>query len=1052
MSISNELIIKLKADRDKHAASLNSSCLAGGKDIITDLYDEDAHFIYELIQNSDDAHAKHAVLILCKSGVYFLHDGNKNFSISDPCTEVDDKRQGKLGDLNAILAIGNSNKNYDGNKIGKFGCGFKSVFKYTDTPVIMNKDLNITIVDYISFKICTDLEIKNYSEEIHNQVLQLEDYQLNISDFSTIFYLPFREEEYEKSYNEISNKVKMLETPVLFLQHLSCFDIIEGNQICEYKKIETFQGVIDDIELTKIKYTSPENTQEYCKVSRDESEFKKYSVLFKLDKEKSTIIPVDDNEKFLFCYFSTRTRFDAPFIINGSFEMNPARTNLKQNDRNESLKNRIKKLAVEALPILSHHKMYHDDIIVFFRYFISEYSLSSIFSEIISSKSVIPCDLNSYTSVPHAMFLEQQYRELFNIDELKAIYNNPDIKLVFPSISKTKYKENLYNNNCFKNILIDGKDIAQKITSEFMQEKFDNHIDFIEKFYTAIYENTSEYQVFFDAPIFLTEKGNWLSRNISDIYLNGNKDSEYECLNRGLFNISDKITNILKEWFKEFDWKEALKVDIRKFENKEISENVLFNLLVVRMPDILSEEDKIFIEKTFSKVNFIKTMNDSFGAPKNLINFKNEFWNDFYPKYWIIDKNFYDDFICNSGIDRMDEIDYKKRIENVFAILLKEREYITVCLDFSADYSHARVYKTIDPLRVGYGRWPRYEKFYDYSIKGVYELIREIELSNDNEDKLNNSLQLFKLIKYFLINEPTKLSEIMYSRTSYGCYYGQQNLKGPALLTMLDLFYNKKCENIKLYNGRHYLSEFHEIYEIGKLSPSQIKELCNFLHVFDDHDKLSLSDKVLVKFADKGVSIDEVSGTVNEILEVASDNPQLLAKIKLLLEKCKDIDDKQLDDLINTVNADNADNFSGNGLNLNLTSTYSNERSLSSAERKRYNEEVNMGRGIQFLEKEGYDLSSSKTERNIIYNVLSPDGLSRNICIKSSTGSNFHLGSHEINAMNKDFTKFVILLHYKYKQHMINCDMLWRKNEFFSVRCKTKDYDDSDLKSFMSPV
>ena len=47
MSSSNELIIRLKADRDKHSASLNASCLAGGKDIITNLYDDDAHFIYD---------------------------------------------------------------------------------------------------------------------------------------------------------------------------------------------------------------------------------------------------------------------------------------------------------------------------------------------------------------------------------------------------------------------------------------------------------------------------------------------------------------------------------------------------------------------------------------------------------------------------------------------------------------------------------------------------------------------------------------------------------------------------------------------------------------------------------------------------------------------------------------------------------------------------------------------------------------------------------------------------------------------------------------------
>ena len=53
-----------------------------------------------------------------------------------------------LGHINAITSIGSSSKK-SGNKIGKFGVGFKSIFKYVDVPHIEDDNFSFDLVDYI---------------------------------------------------------------------------------------------------------------------------------------------------------------------------------------------------------------------------------------------------------------------------------------------------------------------------------------------------------------------------------------------------------------------------------------------------------------------------------------------------------------------------------------------------------------------------------------------------------------------------------------------------------------------------------------------------------------------------------------------------------------------------------------------------------------------------------------------------------------------------------------------------------------------------------------
>ena len=79
--------------------------------LLTELYPDNAHFIYELLQNAEDAQATEVKFALNPDSLEFSHNG-KQFTSDD---------------IKSITSIGKTTKKDDFNQIGKFGVGFKSV-------------------------------------------------------------------------------------------------------------------------------------------------------------------------------------------------------------------------------------------------------------------------------------------------------------------------------------------------------------------------------------------------------------------------------------------------------------------------------------------------------------------------------------------------------------------------------------------------------------------------------------------------------------------------------------------------------------------------------------------------------------------------------------------------------------------------------------------------------------------------------------------------------------------------------------------------------------
>ena len=98
------------------------------------MYADTAHFVFEILQNADDAGATEVVFEVSDDRLVIEHNGN-------PFTS---------DDVKAISYFGKGKT--DITKIGHFGLGFKSVFAYTASPRIHSGNESFEITDLYTLR------------------------------------------------------------------------------------------------------------------------------------------------------------------------------------------------------------------------------------------------------------------------------------------------------------------------------------------------------------------------------------------------------------------------------------------------------------------------------------------------------------------------------------------------------------------------------------------------------------------------------------------------------------------------------------------------------------------------------------------------------------------------------------------------------------------------------------------------------------------------------------------------------------------------------------
>ena len=115
--------------------------------ILSGIYDDPSHFIYEILQNAEDAYGKR---LLQNEKDYLAKAKGIKFILSNDKLEV--FHYGKdfdFEDIDSITGFDLSTKKDDITSIGKFGIGFKSVYAVTESPIIHSGEFNFKIEEVV---------------------------------------------------------------------------------------------------------------------------------------------------------------------------------------------------------------------------------------------------------------------------------------------------------------------------------------------------------------------------------------------------------------------------------------------------------------------------------------------------------------------------------------------------------------------------------------------------------------------------------------------------------------------------------------------------------------------------------------------------------------------------------------------------------------------------------------------------------------------------------------------------------------------------------------
>lgn len=300
----------LSKDRAESADTLEKPSMRGIKNSVVEKYSDQAHFIYELLQNADDAHAENARFILEENRLIFAHDGTRHFSVSDPQNEEEDTENETLGDINSITSIANSNKTQA--SIGKFGVGFKAVFQYTSTPHIYGPNFRFKIARFI-VPIGLDEDFPGRRPK------------------ETMFVFPFdhQERNAEESYKDISSKLLNLSYPLLFLTQLKNIEFEFRNVIGLYGKSIKKTYTFGDTTAEKICLMQNAGNEIYEEnlwlFSRLDESNRRYSIGYFIDKD-GHLRAVDEPA---FCFFPTKEVTGLNFILHAPFLLTDSREGIR---------------------------------------------------------------------------------------------------------------------------------------------------------------------------------------------------------------------------------------------------------------------------------------------------------------------------------------------------------------------------------------------------------------------------------------------------------------------------------------------------------------------------------------------------------------------------------------------------------------------------------------------------------------------------------------------------------------------------------------------------
>ncbi len=473
------------------------------------MYADTAHFVYELLQNADDADATEIHFVVSNEQLVVEHNGT-------PFTEEN---------VRAISYFGKG-KN-DITKIGHFGLGFKSVFAYTASPCVHSGT--------------ESFEINQLYCPVATQ------YPTDLKRGRTRFVLPFdhltKNPDYiepgklksaQEAYDEIKRKLANLGArTLLFTKSLKEITWETGGSEGHYLREDTpFDASGREI------YIITGNPEEQCFLVFDRAIFWKdedgenkehrpVQIAFGLDKRLANggvIRAVEDAP--LYVFFPTATKTNVGIILQGPYRTTPARDNIPPDDDfNQHLVRETAALLADSLPHIKELKLLNLDALTTFPINHDKFKKDTFFHPLylkvrdeLASQLLLPTASQGFVGGSQAKLARgTALTRVFEPFQLDQLFGKSDLQWLDPELTRNNYPD-LHQLLVGKraqsaapfqppewiapplapNIEVDAEQIAKRIDAKFMSQQTDQ---WVIRFYEYLSSLGSGNKIFIRQPI-----------------------------------------------------------------------------------------------------------------------------------------------------------------------------------------------------------------------------------------------------------------------------------------------------------------------------------------------------------------------------------------------------------------------------------------------------------------------------------------------------------------------------------------------------------------------
>lgn len=432
-----------------------------------DIYSTRTHFIFEVLQNAEDALSRRP--LSNASGYVRFHLHPDRLEISHNGKPFDDR------DIVGICGIGEGTKAGDYTQIGKFGIGFKSVYAYSFFPQIHSKDEHF--------------EIRRFVEPYEIAATSSED---------TLIVLPFDQPDkrpewaFRKNVNaddaqsEISQAVTKLNIrTLLFLHNIEKIEWIlaNGEQGFLTKKNKS-ENKKDNWRIVEVSDHQGKYEQWHifartiAVIDEDKEQQVTVEVAFLMDKY-GKIIKASDTE--LVVSFPTEKKTELGFLIQAPFKATKSRDNIKSDDpANHQMIQTAAQLAAYGLSILrdtnrlavsSYNALPLDE---------DDFPEDNFFRpvydrvhEALKTQSLLPANGGSYiTSDVAKLARGKELVGLFSSEQLGELFDKEKMVWLDVSITSDNAPEfHAYLRDLVDKVEVTPESLVPKLTADFFSKQ-----------------------------------------------------------------------------------------------------------------------------------------------------------------------------------------------------------------------------------------------------------------------------------------------------------------------------------------------------------------------------------------------------------------------------------------------------------------------------------------------------------------------------------------------------------------------------------------------------